>query len=693
MKKITLQKTFKNFSQNGVIQNSSWRNFEQLELFCIPKSGLFTIIFLIGFLISSLTSTAQVASYGFSQSSGTYTALSGGTTLGSTTTDEQLFFSGTSGTLTATSGTGYVLPFNFTYNGVVYDRIGVSANGWIALGQSALGSSAVDMSSSSVYSVLSSTVSITPSQLRARIAVLNANLQAQTGASIKYQTTGIVPNRIFAIQFTKYKIAGTDGAGQSLNFQLRLMEGTNEIKIVFGLMTFNTISSTAQVGLGGASSTDFNNRTTSSNWNVTTSGLLNTDSLTLSTAVTPPTSGTTFTWTPPAVCTGTPTAGTISGTTVLCSGSSTNLSVTGYTTGVSGLTFQWEESDDNGVTDTWANAVGGSGATSISYTTAAISNAIYYRVKVTCSGSGLFALTPSKNVTLSTGTAPAFTPAAAICSGVTLSALPTNSTNSITGTWSPALNNTATTTYTFTPTAGQCATTATMTITVTPNVTPTFTQVSAICSGGSVPVLPSVSTGVPVILGTWSPAIVSNTVSEIHTFIPNAGQCATTTTMNIDVITTTAPTGLANQTFVTGQTIADIVVAGTGITWYADAALTTPLPTPTLLVDATTYYATQTSNGCTSTSLAVIVTVNLTAQSFEINSTMVYPNPATSTLTIQNNSNTSIDKIIITDLTGKVILTQTNSPSLVNVASLAAGMYIIEATFGKEKYNWKFVKE
>ena len=37
--------------------------------------------------------------------------------------------------------------------------------------------------------------------------------------------------------------------------------------------------------------------------------------------------------------------------------------------------------------------------------------------------------------------------------------LPTTSLEGITGTWSPALDNTATTTYTFTPDAGQCATT------------------------------------------------------------------------------------------------------------------------------------------------------------------------------------------------------------------------------------------
>jgi hypothetical protein len=61
---------------------------------------------------------------------------------------------------------------------------------------------------------------------------------------------------------------------------------------------------------------------------------------------------------------------------------------------------------------------------------------------------------------------PSFTQVSPICSGATLNALPTTSTNGITGTWSPALNNSATTTYTFTPTDGQCATISTMTIMV-----------------------------------------------------------------------------------------------------------------------------------------------------------------------------------------------------------------------------------
>ena len=69
-------------------------------------------------------------------------------------------------------------------------------------------------------------------------------------------------------------------------------------------------------------------------------------------------------------------------------------------------------------------------------------------------------LTVNPNVT------PTFTAYAPICSGDALSALPTTSTNGITGTWNPTLDNTATTTYTFTPNSGQCATSATLTISI-----------------------------------------------------------------------------------------------------------------------------------------------------------------------------------------------------------------------------------
>src|SRR6185436_12583056 len=151
--------------------------------------------------------------------------------------------------------------------------------------------------------------------------------------------------------------------------------------------------------------------------------------------------------------------------------------------------------------------------------------------------------TATTSVTIQPVITPTFNAVAPICSGATLSPLPTSSTNAtpITGTWSPALNNTATTTYTFTPTAGQCATTTTLTITVNPNITPTFNPVAPICSGATLSPLPTSSTNATPITGTWSPAL-NNTATTTYTFTPTTGQCATTTTLTITVNPILSPT-------------------------------------------------------------------------------------------------------------------------------------------------------
>jgi len=176
----------------------------------------------------------------------------------------------------------------------------------------------------------------------------------------------------------------------------------------------------------------------------------------------------------------------------------------------------------NGVTGTWAPALDNSTTTTYTFTPTA----------------GLCATTATMTITVNTPTVPTFTQVAAICSGASLSALPTTSTNGITGTWLPAINNTTTTLYTFTPTAGLCATTATMTITVNTPTVPTFTQVTAICAGASLSALPTTSTN--GITGTWLPAI-NNTTTTLYTFTPTAGLCATTATMTITVNIPTVP--------------------------------------------------------------------------------------------------------------------------------------------------------
>jgi|ADGO01.1.fsa_nt_gi hypothetical protein len=64
------------------------------------------------------------------------------------------------------------------------------------------------------------------------------------------------------------------------------------------------------------------------------------------------------------------------------------------------------------------------------------------------------------------------------------------------------------------------------------------------------------------------------------------------------------PTGETTQTLTEGQTLADLVVGGANLTWYSDASLTEEIPATTEAVDGTTYYVTQTIDGCESEALA-----------------------------------------------------------------------------------------
>ena len=184
-----------------------------------------------------------------------------------------------------------------------------------------------------------------------------------------------------------------------------------------------------------------------------------------------------------------------------------------------------------GITGTWAPALNNTATTTYTFTPAA----------------GQCATTATLTITVNPSTTPTFAAVAPICSGAALAPLPTTSIEGITGTWAPALNNTATTTYTFTPAAGQCATTATLTITVNPSITPTFAAVAPICSGAALAPLPT--TSIEGITGTWAPAL-NNTATTTYTFTPAAGQCATTATLTITVNPKVTPTFAPSHRYV-----------------------------------------------------------------------------------------------------------------------------------------------
>ena len=410
-----------------------------------------------------------VSIYSFSQSSGTYAPISGGTNmvlLSSATAgfDSQIFHNGSggiNGTTTSGSYSAFPIGFNFNYRGGTYDGFYIGTDGYIKLGSttgttvapaygtpisattagtddiiSAFGAdltgglratSATRTSGSPTFT-LTGTSTVMAGSITVGMRILGSGIPAgatvtaisgntitmsanatssSTSATaffvdpdnISYVTTGTSGSRILTVQWKNAQRYA--GSGDVLNFQIKLYEGTNVVETVYNSTASSqvTTSSTVQVGLKGMlTPVDYNNRTATitNGWSGSTSGTVNTSSIPFQGAaatggIVAPASGLTFAWTPPTPCTGTPLAGTIMPVSqTLPNGQTpTVLTLSGFSPGVTGLTFQWQESADN---VNWTNVTGGTGATTSAYTPVAFAGStVYYRCVVTCSGSALSA--------------------------------------------------------------------------------------------------------------------------------------------------------------------------------------------------------------------------------------------------------------------------------------------------------------
>ncbi|HLP75176.1 MAG TPA: hypothetical protein VK155_19900, partial [Bacteroidales bacterium] len=247
----------------------------------------------------------------------------------------------------------------------------------------------------------------------------------------------------------------------------------------------------------------------------------------------------------------------------------------------------------NGITGTWAPAINNASTTTYTFTP----------------DEGQCALPATLTVTVNDNIVPAFATVGPYCSGATIPALPLTSTNGITGTWAPAINNTATTTYTFTPGEGQCASTATMDIVVTASITPAFSQLGPICQNGTAPALPLTSSN--NITGTWSPATINTAAvgTTTYTFTPDEGQCASTATM--DIVVTASITPAFSQ-------VGPICQNGTALALPLTSSNNTtgtwnPAAINTAAVGTTTYTFTPNEGQCASTAtMDIVVTASIT---------------------------------------------------------------------------------
>lgn len=142
--------------------------------------------------------------------------------------------------------------------------------------------------------------------------------------------------------------------------------------------------------------------------------------------------------------------------------------------------------------------------------------------------------------------------------------------------------------------------------------------------------------------------------------------------------------------FAPGQTLADIIVNGQNIRWYMNYNITdgstgkkaeTSLPLTTVLVDGTTYYASQTIDGIESKErLAVTAKSNgaLSTSDFVLPNFKYYPNPVKHILTISNSE--VIDQVEIYTVTGKTLLDKkiNNVFSEIDLSNFSSGLYLLK---------------
>lgn len=384
--------------------------------------------------------------------------------------------------------------------------------------------------------------------------------------------------------------------------------------------------------------------------------------------------GITGTWTPAlnntmtTTYTFTPTAGQ-------CSSASTTMTITVNPNVTSTFTQVAPICEGETISLTNTSIEGNSGTWS-----PAINNMVTTDYTFTPSG-GTCVNTGIMTITVNPPTTPAFTQVSPVCLGNSIAALPTTSNNGIDGSWSPAIDDQNTTTYTFTPDAGQCANPNTMTIIVTTTpITPSFAAQNAICEGELFTLSTTSNEGVT---GTWSPAI-DNMNTTTYTFTPTVGECADPTTMTVTVNPQpAAPSGNTVQTFVPGATIADVVVAPVPVTWYLtnqDAlASTNPLIAAYELVDGASYFAVYSANGCSSVPFEVVI--QITAGIGDDKSAVdfaMYPNPTSSEVTIVGLSIGS--SITLLDASGRKIqyMTTRAEEEILNVTSCTEGVYFVQ---------------
>lgn len=636
----------------------------------MKKISITCFVLLTGFILNAQVGTL----YTFSQFPGTYVPVATGGTLFNTSAFDDQHIVDPLGTgiipnnanPAAATGPGVDIGFNFMYNGYIFDRMGISNNGYVVFGASTDGSVAINDAISDWNRPISSTA-VTPAKNQQRIAPFGTDLLSRVGSNIRVRTFGSAPTRSTVIQWSDYQIFIAAPTGSdNINFQLWLYETSNTIDAVYGTVYSPTLDSCAQVGLRGSSNLDYNNRSVSppATWATSVPGLSQFYFARYNTVLYPA-SGQTYRWEPPQ-CSGTLASLTTTGTIASsCPGSTLNLGLQNSYT-VSGISYTWSSSSSSSAGP--YTVIPNSNAPGMYSLAVGVTS--WFQVASTCIHSNI--TTTSTSYYVAVAQAPTLTASASvptICSGanLTLTAVGNATAYAWTGGYTTGIGFPATvsTTYIVTGTnAIGCTSTAAVPVTVVPTpIQPILVSPTVICDGGT-----ATLTSPPATNYTWTSATQTVFTSSLVTPTLPAGTTTYTvtksnancfSTQTISVLSNSLPSifAIASPPQICGFGSTTLTVAGaTSYTWTspppnaftvtgASAIMSPQVPT-TYTVDAfdglcanslTLFVATNpnptVSISTTSTSICMGQSVTLTANG-GISYTWVASSGATSTAQI-----------------------------------------------------------
>lgn len=225
--------------------------------------NLFAILSIL-VVCSQPISAQSITNYSFAATNGTFTPLSGATTvsLASGSVDDGTF-------------TALPVGFEYWYMGVRYTTISASTNGWLTPGSSITDDNTNGLSARGT---------------RPLIAPLWDDLDIVSAANVSYITTGTAGNRIFTVQYLTIKW-NYQSNQTGISFQVKIYEATGKIEFIYRSDAGAPNTPTASIGIAALS-------TGAANFlSVNNSGV--SSSTTESSVTTKPGTGRTYGFTPP----------------------------------------------------------------------------------------------------------------------------------------------------------------------------------------------------------------------------------------------------------------------------------------------------------------------------------------------------------------------------------------------------------